>query len=209
VAAALITLATLVLLRIRLPDLVLRSLIWFHALGRYRLKVVGVQHLPSGGPVILATNCRRIESCLQVLAVTDRYTRFVFEESPSRAALPTALRLFLWQSRLADLPPDEATAEDREKVRARVLRALAWEQVVAVTANGTNADVDRAGFLDEISQRTPAVVVPVFSDLDVPGSDTSGSRSRRVRVVIGAPLPPGTPAVLVRAEIHRLAEPGP
>jgi MFS family permease len=209
VAAALITLATLVLLRIRLPDLVLRSLIWFHALGRYRLKVVGMQYLPSDGPVILATNCRRIESCLQVLAVTDRYTRFVFEESPSRAALPTALRLFLWQSRLADLPPDEATAEDREKVRARVLRALAWEQVVAVTANGTNADVDRAGFLDEISQRTPAVVVPVFSDLDVPGSDTSGSRSRRVRVVIGAPLPPGTPAVLVRAEIHRLAEPGP
>src|SRR5258708_36139895 len=94
---------TLVLLCRQLPDFFVRSFLWLRSWGRYRLRVIGGNNMPSSGPVILATNCTQIESCLQVLSVTDRFTRFLLlenhEERPglflrliAKSASPAVLR---------------------------------------------------------------------------------------------------------------------
>jgi MFS family permease len=201
--AAAMTLFTLLLLRWRLPDLVLRSLLWLRSLGRYRLRVEGVQNLPADGPVILATNCRSTEGCLQVLAVTDRYTCFVLNNNPGEVRLPLALRHFLTLSRLATLGPD---GDGRAEAMARAERALGKGWVVGVPADANGGGPGR--FLDELARRSGAVLLPVYCDGDEPDPQRNG-RPRRgsdVRVVIGAPLPPGTPADIVREEVCRLAD---
>src|SRR5262249_14583980 len=78
---ALMTMLTLLLLCRQLPDFFVRSLLWLRTHGRYQLRVVGLQNLPSNGPVVLATNCDRFHECMQIIAATDRYTRFVLFES--------------------------------------------------------------------------------------------------------------------------------
>src|SRR5262249_47696597 len=82
-SAALMTLAILILLCRQLPDFFVRALLWLRSHGRYHLKVIGVNNLPSEGPVILATNCDRFDDCMQVLAATDRYARFILVENPA------------------------------------------------------------------------------------------------------------------------------
>src|SRR5207244_9030685 len=78
--AALMTSFILFLLVRKLPDVFVRTLAWARALGRYRIKVIGMHNLPMHGPVILATNCETFDSSLQVVAATDRYTHFVLVE---------------------------------------------------------------------------------------------------------------------------------
>src|SRR5262249_28460271 len=75
--ASIMTLAILALLCRQFPDFFLRSILWLRSRGRYHLKVIGMHNLPSDGPVILATNCDRLESSMQVVTATDRTTSFV------------------------------------------------------------------------------------------------------------------------------------
>src|SRR5262249_56518252 len=79
--ASALTAATLYLLCRQLPDFFVRSLLWLRSHGRYRLKVIGLNNLPSEGPVILATNCDRFETCMQVVTAPDPFTRFFFFQS--------------------------------------------------------------------------------------------------------------------------------
>src|SRR5207248_11204241 len=75
------TACMLFLLCRKLPDFFVRALLWLRSHGRYRLKVIGLHNLPSDGPVILATNCDRFETRMQVVTATDRYTRFILLDS--------------------------------------------------------------------------------------------------------------------------------
>ncbi len=77
VGAGFMTLLTLLLLWHLLPDLFGRTLLWLRAQGRYRLEVVGMNHLPDHGPAVLATNADDVEGCEQVHGATDRTTRFL------------------------------------------------------------------------------------------------------------------------------------
>src|SRR5262249_38108131 len=87
--AAFMTLVILILLVRKLPDFFLRTLAWARALGRYKLKVVGMHNLPTNGPVILATNCDYLEKGLQLVAATDRHTHFILvEDAGKKQALP-------------------------------------------------------------------------------------------------------------------------
>ena len=76
----------------KLPDFFVRALLWLRSHGRYRLKVVGLHNLPSDGPVILATNCDRFDSCMQVVTATDRFTRFILLEDDGDEHPPWLLR---------------------------------------------------------------------------------------------------------------------
>src|SRR5260370_36279360 len=88
------TLAILYLLCRQLPDFFVRALLWLRSHGRYRLKVIGLHNLPSDGPVILATNCDRFDTCMQVVTATDRFTRFILLESDADVP-PTPLLRYL------------------------------------------------------------------------------------------------------------------
>ena len=81
------TLLTFFALRSQLPDLFLRTLLWFRRLGRYGLEVAGMDRLPTSGPVILATNAADLDACLSVLSATDRTTRFILVQAAGDAAI--------------------------------------------------------------------------------------------------------------------------
>src|SRR5207302_1173280 len=92
-AASLMTCAMMVLLGMQLPDFFTRALLWLRSLRlRYRLQVVGMNNLPDDGPVILVTNCKTTQSCLQVLSATDRFTRFILVDNPADARMSWLLQ---------------------------------------------------------------------------------------------------------------------
>ncbi len=80
--AAVMTFCILFLLRLRLPDLFLRMLIWLRRVAaRRRITVVGLGQVPTSGAVILATSADSFDTSLLVLSAVDRYTRFLLVEA--------------------------------------------------------------------------------------------------------------------------------
>jgi MFS family permease len=82
-SAAVMTLLTLLLLWRQLPDLLLRTWLWFRWWKHYRLEVEGLLNLPGNGLVVLVTNAASREAALQVLSVTDRTTRLLVVDEAS------------------------------------------------------------------------------------------------------------------------------
>src|SRR5262249_42702638 len=70
IGAAFMTLGTLILLCRQLPDFFVRAMLWLRSQGRHRPKVIGLQHLPTDGAAILASNCDRFHDSLQLVAAT-------------------------------------------------------------------------------------------------------------------------------------------
>jgi MFS family permease len=199
VGAAFMTMGILVLLCRQLPDFFVRSLLWLRSWGRYRLRVVGGNNMPSSGPVILATNCTNIESCLQVLSVTDRFTRFLLLENHEERPGPF-LRLMAKSASLAVLRPGIGNGEWKTALE-RAVKILDDEEVVGLPATDGAAVPEMDEFLRGLENRHRAVIVPVFCGM----REMTNGELQRVKVVIGKPLPPETPADLVRREIEQLA----
>ncbi len=204
--AAAMTLVTLLLLRLQLPDLLLRTVIWIRALRLWRLKAEGMSCVPSSGPALLVTNCRRVESCLQVLSATDRWTRFVFVENPAEVRLPLPIRSLLWQSRLEVWRPGSADANARQRIHDRVLRALRKGQVVAIPVDGNGLEVDQ--LLLRVAKELGTPVVPVYTDADEVDSrlNRRPGRRRSIHVVFGTTMPAEASREMIADELRRLAE---
>jgi MFS family permease len=200
IGAACMTMGILVVLCRQLPDFFIRSFLWLRSWGRYRLRVVGGNNMPSNGPVILATNCTRIESCLQVLSVTDRFTRFLLlenhEERPGRL-----MRLMAKAASLAVLRPGTADGEWKAALE-RAVKILDEQEVVGLPATDGGSLPEMDEFLRGLENRHRALIVPVFCGK----RDMTDGELQRVKVVIGKPLPPETPADVVRREIEELAK---
>jgi MFS family permease len=200
VGAAIMTMGILVVLCRQLPDFFVRSFLWLRSWGRYRLRVVGGNNMPSSGPVILATNCTRIEGCLQVLSVTDRFTRFlILENHEDRPGW--FLRLMAKSSSFARLRPGTADGEWKTALEQAV-KILDEEEVVGLPATDDGKMPEMDEFLRGLENRHRAMIVPVFCGK----RDMTNGELQRVKVVIGRPLPPETPAELVRKEIEQLAK---
>jgi MFS family permease len=194
-SAALMTLAILLLLCRQLPDFFVRALLWLRSYGRYHLKVIGVNNLPTEGPVILATNCDRFDDCMQVLAATDRYTRFILVDNPADDKPPPLLRFLARQTGMVVLP-------------ARSASPAAWDMALAVTLKelGRGNMIGVTKFLEDVHGLTPTVIVPVFCGTAAHLANGPPPAIRRVRVVIGHPMSPNTSFADARREIGILAE---
>jgi MFS family permease len=195
--ASLMTLAILLLLCRQMPDFFVRSLVWVRSLGGVRLRVVGLNNLPAEGPVILATNCDQPEGCLKVLAATDRFTRFILVENGHEDRLPPLLGYLARRTSLAHLRPGGITPEVLERTLASAVRALGRGEMVGLPANGNGAPFPVDQFLHDLLARMRVTVLPVWCGAAV---------GKAVHVVIGRPLPPETPAALIRREIHALED---
>jgi acyl-[acyl-carrier-protein]-phospholipid O-acyltransferase/long-chain-fatty-acid--[acyl-carrier-protein] ligase len=206
--ASLMTALMLFLLCQQLPDFFTRTLLWLRSLSRYRLHVSGVNNLPSDGPVILATNCDRPESCMQVLAATDRFTRFILVEHSDEHRLPAVLRYLANRTHLAVLRPGEVSDKVLDQTLADAVRVLERGEMIGLPANGDGAPFNVDRFLGRLRARIAAQVLPVYCGYENSDGGPAGGR-RSVRVVIGRPLPPDTPAEEIRDWIHRLAEEAP
>jgi hypothetical protein len=152
-----------------------------------------------------------VESILLVLAVTDRYTRFIYEDREGEAALPATLRLFLGQSRLAVLGSGSITAEARAKALTLAERTLARGHIVGLAAGNDLGPAHENGLLEdleELAKSTSASLLPVFCNGDNPPPHPHSlvHHANQVRVVIGRVLPANTPPEALRAQLTSLAE---
>jgi MFS family permease len=208
VSASLMTLAILYLLCRQLPDFFVRALLWLRSHGRYRLKVVGLNNLPTDGPVILATNCDRFDTCMQVVTAADRFTRFILLESEDQERPPWLLRYLARRTGLVALRSRGEPAEAWDKALAKGVKSLLQGSLVGLTADGSEPQPQMVKLLQELRRQTGAPVLPVYCGALSPQKSQDGRPSlvRRMRVVIGHALPEqATPLEICRA-IHSLGE---
>jgi MFS family permease len=204
IGAGLMTLGTLVLLCRQLPDFFVRALLWLRSRSRYRLRVVGVHHLPTEGAVILATNCDRLEKCMQVITATDRFTRFVLLRRDGSGADETSgfLGYLARRTRLETLrfPGDES---ETAGVFAKAVRALGQGSLLGVTVDGEDCPEEAGRFFEELRRQAGVPVVPIYC-----GTGDAGPADDLpwVRVVIGQEVRPEAGAAEVRTVIRLLAE---
>jgi MFS family permease len=206
ISASLMTLGILILLCRQLPDFFVRALLWLRSHGRYRLKVVGMQNLPTDGPVILATNCDRFETCMQVVAATDRFTRFVLLESDEDPSPPWFLRLLAKRTGLVALHHKGEKPEAWDKALAKAAKALGQGNLVGVTADGNRPAPEMIKLLGDLRALTPAPVLPVYCASLAGSHDGRPSMIRRVQVVIGHSLPLNATCEEICQAIHVLGE---
>jgi MFS family permease len=187
--AALMTMGILIALCRKLPDFFLRTVFWFKSLGKFRLKAVGMQHLPTEGPVILATNCEDLQNCLQLVSATDRTTKVVLVEDASALH---AGALLIWMARKTNLilvRPDHNATE----ARAEAMQTLEHGHLLAVSLHNEKHAHDIAALLLALQQKTGAPILPVYcGSID----DGISNQAPRVRVVFGELVPfqePTTP----------------
>ena len=180
--AALMTVAILFILRRKLPDFYVRSLFWFKSLGRYRLKAVGMHNLPTEGPVILATNCKDMRSCLQLVSATDRSTKVVLVDTGAGFPDGELLRqMALYFSLiLVDAGPNNAASWQHAKRKAE--RTLRGGHLLAVSVENDAQAGAIAEFLADLRRATGAPLLPVYcGSLD----DGVSGITPRIRVVFG------------------------
>jgi MFS family permease len=208
IGAALMTLAILILLCRQLPDFFVRALLWVRSRSRYRLRVVGIHNLPTDGPVILATNCDRFESSMQVVAATDRFTRFVLVEDPADREPTPLLRYLARRTGMVVLHAGSAGPAEWDKARAKATRTLNAGDLLGVTVDGRGPEGEVDRFLGEVRGVGAAPVVPVYcgSPGGGPLANGQGRGLRSVRVVIGPPVRPETTAADIRRRIRLLGD---
>jgi MFS family permease len=200
--AALMTLCILLVLRWQMPDLFLRTLLWLRSLRRRRMTVLGMNNLPTDGPVILATSADSLDTSLLILSAVDRYARFLHVEAKGEE-VHWLIRYMARRRGLGVLRPAAPEATDWQKVEQRAEKALRRAQVVALPLNGGDSAVKLEEVVEEVGARCAAPVVPVYCAV-TPAPD--GSPRQNVYVVFGTPLAAGTPAQAVRSEIQRLGD---
>jgi hypothetical protein len=191
------TLVTLLVLWRQMPDLLLRTLLWLRTAPRYRLEISGMHHLPTDGPVILATNAPGVEACLQVLSATDRTTRFLLAPAEDERRLPLLLRLQAVGTNIGPLPPGGAAFPNGEDLTDRAARVLGRGEAFGLSLATPGAE----GLLERLGAGNPVPVLPVY--YEEAGAPHTGRRCV-VHIVAGTPLPPGTAAEAVGRELQRL-----
>jgi MFS family permease len=207
IGASAMTLGILVLLCRQLPDFFIRALLWIRAHGRYRLKVVGVNNLPSNGPAILATNCDRFEECMQVIGATDRFTRFILLESATDDPPRPLLRYLARRTGTVALRPPTTDPKAWDRALTKAARALDSGSLVAVTALSEEFSDDTARLVEALRDRHPAPLLPVYcgsAERGVTAHAEPAFTLRRVQVVIGQPVAADTTLADIQKRIRTL-----
>jgi hypothetical protein len=191
------TVFTLLLLWREMPDLFLRTRLWLWGWSRYRLEVAGLQHLPTYGPAILATNAVGLAAGLQVLSATDRTARFLFVETEDES-VSGALRGSAARRGLAVLAKDDAA--DWGAIAKKAGRVLERREIVGLPlTSGVPEQVDE--LFEQLDRTHGVTVVPVYCEV---GPAVKGKQP--VYVILGEPVTRGTSAAAARDAIRRIAE---
>jgi MFS family permease len=201
IGAAAMTFGILVLLTRKLPDFFVRMFFWMWSLGRFQIREVGLNHLPTNGPVVLATNCATLPSGLQLVSVTDRTTKVVLPHGYDRAIGFGILRTLAPRMTVIEMPASGAPADQWERVRRQAQAALAGGHLLAVAVDGALTDGDVQSFIDQVRRDTAAPIVPAFC-----GPLDPAEAQARIRVVFGQPVKPDATVADVRAEITKLGD---
>ncbi len=196
-SVALMTLLTFFALRSQLPDLFLRTMLWFRRLGRHGLEVDGMENLPTSGPVILATNADNLDACLSVLSATDRTTRFILVQTGADNNMPWLARRLAGRDMLAVVRMNKPV--DWDEVARKAEEALQRNEVVGLPLSAAYPP----GWLERLFNKGgSAPVLPVH----VEEKESAPGQHRRLFLLAGEPLKPGGSVEEARRAVDRLAD---
>jgi MFS family permease len=182
IGAALMTFGILLLLCRKLPDFFVRSLFWFKTLGKFRLRAVGMQHLPTEGPVILVTNCQDMHSCLQLVSATDRTTKVILIDDDKTIHDGALLRTLAQRVNLIIVRPDSEGQAPWLQAKLEAFRTLQAGHLLAISLVHEEYADAIAVLLRQLRSETGAPMLPVYcGSLD----DGALGVTPRVRVVFG------------------------
>jgi MFS family permease len=188
--AAAMTMGILFLLWRKLPDFFVRSLFWFRSLGKIRLKTVGMQNLPTEGPVILATNCKDMIGCLEMVSATDRTTKVILIDDDKSLQDGVLLRTLAKRNNLIIVRPGVNNNGQASWLEAKMeaLHTLANGHLLAISLEHAEYADAIAALVNELRQETGAPLMPVYC-----GSLDEGVTvvPQRIRVVFGEIVTPG------------------
>ena len=189
-------------------DRVYRSLRWLaHGINRglWRVEVVGAEHVPAQGPVILAPVHRSIIDFLVASEVTSRKVFYMAKEEIWRSP-----RLGAVVASLGGFPVNRSGADRLALDRARSV--LDQGDVLILFPEGTRRSgpavedlLEGAAFL---AARTGAPMVPIGiwgTEQAMPKGARLPRRSR-VRIVVGPPLSPPARSERGRVPRHQVRE---
>ena len=201
ISASLITAAVLILLCWQRPDFLLRAISWFRIPARRRLKAINADHLPATGALIVATNCERQEQWMHLVAVLDRFTRFVPDLTAARddALLATA-------SRRLGVSLEAAAADERSRQQLidQGRATLRQGDLLAIHVTNGRVAAQGAALLHELQSVAPTEILPVYCGeypAQPPGAQPIAGR---MSVVVGEPLPPESSIQQIQTAIARL-----
>jgi MFS family permease len=180
--ASAMTLGIMFLLWRKLPDFFVRTLFWLKSLGKFRLKAVGMQNLPTEGPVILATNCGDLQSCLQLVSATDRTTGVILIDDHAAVRDGALLRQMAKRANLITVHPNSDGKLDLTSAKEHAVETLRNGHLLAISLDHPEYADAIAELVQQLRAETNAPVVPVFC-----GSLDEGVNgvTPRVRVVFG------------------------
>ncbi|HZZ81727.1 MAG TPA: hypothetical protein VFE62_24715, partial [Gemmataceae bacterium] len=185
--AALMTAGVLFMLWRKLPDFFVRAVFWARSVGKYQLKAVGMQNLPTEGPVILGTNCKNMIDCLQLVSVTDRTTKVVLIEDGQSLQDGYLLRSMAKRHNLIIVRPGDGEAS-WIAAKQEALQTLNEGHLLAISLEHAELADAIAKLVNELRHETGAPLLPVFcGSLDEGVSDVTP----RIRVVFGEVVTPG------------------
>jgi MFS family permease len=196
-SVAVMTLLTFFALRTQLPDLFLRTMLWFRRLGRHGLEVDGMENLPTSGPVILATNADNLDACLSVLSATDRTTRFLLVQTADDKKMSWLARRLAGRDMVAVVRADKPV--DWNEVARRTEEALQKNEVIGLPLDAAYPP----GWLERLFEKAgSAPVLPV----GVEAKETAPGKGRRIYLLAGEPLKPGATVTEARRAVERLTD---
>jgi MFS family permease len=197
--AGILLFGILCLLCLRLPDFFLRTALWVLAIRkRLRVKASGQEKL-TGEPMILATNCLGLADSLCVTTGTVRPVKHVLRAGTDMDGTPPLLRFL---ARRAEMIPYQPGPNGLEEAARSATCTLLKGNLVAVSSAWEGDEFGK--MLAEIQQGAAVPVVPVYCDHHE-FRRAGGLPRTRVRVLFGAPLPPGASAADIRAALSQLA----
>lgn len=159
------TMATLILLMLcrMLPDIFVRTRVWWQSISKAQIRAIGLDKLPTKGPVVIVTNCDSPTCALQLLSATDRNTVVLLPGTKS-----------VRSGHILQVAPDKEWTSLQPQAQA----TLKHGDLLAVSLALPGSDA-LLGSVDPAVPRLP-VWVGMLSE-------------KRVRVVFGDPMTSQTP----------------
>jgi acyl-[acyl-carrier-protein]-phospholipid O-acyltransferase/long-chain-fatty-acid--[acyl-carrier-protein] ligase len=214
-AAGVLTIAMLVLLRIQLPDFFLRSAAWLRSYGRAKFTIHHVHNIPGSGAAVLLTNAPRLADAIQVGSLVDRRIKYlVVEGTPGPIAAPQSTvapsdggdRITRFLARRAGYVVLDATALDGvdwQSLRQASSAALQSGNVLAISVSDEAPSAELERLLDDVRQGSLAPVIPVRYTVEPPG----GGGPAQIQITVGTPLGTEISAAEARQTVAMLAAP--
>jgi len=161
--AAFFTLATLIIIRIRMPDLFLRTILWGFFFSKYILRAHGLHNLKSHGPVLIVHEGNNLEDSYLILSATDRTPRNLFHANSSGENIPALINRLAKKHSLAWLNSNEYSPEELTKILARSRKNIAKQHAISLSLNGPWIN----GILEMINElNIPVVPVLISRELN-------------------------------------------